>query len=265
MLNPFLPRSVHAWLRPSLLFLAAACVLAVAAPARAAVTTFAQFTNGGANNFVYTNNGTNATFNASSIAVQFNYSNILNLPADLTGNQAATLTLSSRTNAPAQNFGGFGVESINGSNGVTTTVNTIVITRNTAAAQGNGTRTVLLRVEFATATLSGPVPGNAATLSGSSTTSTVTFSSDFLDFSQTTQRDLGLSFSSVLPNLSINANNFFNNFTAAGTGTFSSDPVPNVVPEGDSSQALGVLVGVVGLWELLRRVRRSWSVLRREG
>lgn len=246
----FSRRSFLTLLRPLVLVGAA---LATAAHARAAVTTFAQFTNNGVNNFNYTNNGTSATFNAASIPVQFNYSNIVGLPADLSGNQTATLTLASRTNAPVQTLGSFGLENINGSNGTTTIVNSIVITRNGTAAEGNGTRTVLLRIDFARADLSGTVGGNSATLGASSNNTTVTFSSDFLNFSQTTQRDLALSFSSVVPGLTINANSFFNSFTAAGTGTFSADPVPTVVPEAAALLPLGVLFGAIGAVELARR------------
>ena len=60
---------------------------------------------------------------------------------------------------------------------------------------------------------------------------TVTFSSDFLDFSTTTIRDFSLSLQSWISNggngLSIDTlDNYFNSATATATGTFDSDSMP---------------------------------------
>ncbi len=69
------------------------------------------------------------------------------------------------------------------------------------------------------------------------------------------ERDLGLTFSSIVPSLSIGANGFFNDFTAAGTGTFSSNPVPTFIPEPSTYMMMGV--GMVGAFGLAFRRRRQ--------
>jgi hypothetical protein len=129
----------------------------------------------------------------------------------------------------------------------------ITIRRDSAAAEGNGSRDILLQVVFTPFTFSGS--GGSGGFSASSLSGFVSFSSDFLDFSNTTQRDIGLSFSSILPGLSIGANGFFNNFTAAGTGTFSSNPVPMFIPEPSTYLMMGVaLVGMFGFAVRRRRL-----------
>jgi hypothetical protein len=99
----------------------------------------------------------------------------------------------------------------------------ITITRDTPAAEGNGGRTLLLQAVFTPFTFSGS--GGSGALGASTLTGTVTFTSDFLGFQNSTERDLALAFSSISPGLSIGANGFFNNFTAAGTGSFSANNI----------------------------------------
>ncbi|MBV9097214.1 MAG: PEP-CTERM sorting domain-containing protein, partial [Frankiaceae bacterium] len=75
---------------------------------------------------------------------------------------------------------------------------------------------------------------NSSTLGGS----TVTFTSDFLDFSNTVERDRGLTLTSIVPSLGRHTglNGALNSFRATAGGQFSSDPAPlinglAVVPE----------------------------------
>jgi hypothetical protein len=230
----------------------------VVAPfASAQLTTFAQFLqNGGGNAFNYTSQGTagqpggSASLSTSNTALFFTYTSIVGLPVDLTGIQNAHITFTSFTTlGPTVSSNGFD-EVFNGSGGNSAM---ITISRDTPAAEGNGSRTILLQVIFTPFTFSGS--GGSGAFSASSLSGSVTFASDFLDFSNTIQRDLGLSFSSISPPLSIGANGFFNSFTAAGTGTFSSNPVPMFIPEPSTYLMMGVaLVGLLGYAVRRRRL-----------
>ncbi len=71
------------------------------------------------------------------------------MPADLTGNQDATLAMTSSSTGNASVLGGIvGTQTFNGQ------TNTITITRDTPAAEGTGTKTNLLTITF-TGTLLG--------------------------------------------------------------------------------------------------------------
>jgi hypothetical protein len=74
--------------------------------------------------------------------------------------------------------------------------------------------------------------GGGGALSASSLTGTVTFTSDFLAFQNSGERNLALAFSSISPGLYIGANGFFGDLTAAGTGTFSAQNFENIVVPG---------------------------------
>jgi hypothetical protein len=74
--------------------------------------------------------------------------------------------------------------------------------------------------------LSGNLGGQTASFFATTPTQNVTFSSDFLTFANTTERNFALSFSNITPQLSLGPGGFFDSFTAAGTGTFASSPRP---------------------------------------
>ena len=228
----------------------------IAPIARGQLTTFAQFfqQDSGTNAFFYQSSGVagsggSATFNSSNTPIYFNFSNsIAGLPADLTGIQNAHLTFTSFTTlGPTTASGGF-IENFNGS-GANSAM--ITITRDTPAGEGNGSRTILLQVIFTPYNFLGS--GGSGAASASSLSGTVTFASDFLDFGAAIQRDVGLSFSSIVPSLSIGANGFFNSFSAAGTGTFSSDPIPTFIPEPSTIAMLGAGLLGAAVWVLRRR------------
>jgi hypothetical protein len=88
--------------------------------------------------------------------------------------------------------------------------------------------------------------GGSGALSASSISGTVTFTSDFLSFQNSVQRDLALAFSSISPSLHIGANGFLADFSAAGTGTFSSDHIENLVAPGPTLE-IRALPGAVQL------------------
>jgi uncharacterized repeat protein (TIGR01451 family) len=185
--------------------------------------TFGEFSQRAAgSDFSFTNNGgTSGSFNTGTggSAVLFTLENIVgSLPADLQGSQNAHVFLTSSTTTPATPSG-------TDLNQPLDTVSTLRVVRDTPAAEGSGNRTNLLTVQF-TGTISGAAGGDSAILSGGSAGDTVTFTSDFLDFSSATERDLTLSHSSLLPSLTLGPGGFLADFTASGVGNFRSDAAP---------------------------------------
>jgi hypothetical protein len=161
--------------------------------ANAQLTTFAQFIQSGTGSpFSYTSSGTagaggSASMSGTNVDIFFRYLGIANLPADLTGLQNAQLTFTSFTSlGPTVSSNGF--DNIFNGSGVNSAM--ITITRDTPAAEGNGSQTILLRVVFTPFTFSGS--GGSGGFNASSLSGTVTFSSDFLDFPSSVERDLGL-------------------------------------------------------------------------
>ena len=195
--------------------------------------TFGQFfERAGGQDFIFTNSTTGATLSTVSggSPVFFVYQNINNLDSSLQGVQNARVIVSVATTTPATTTSG-----TNLTQPINSSVSTIMLIRDTPAPAGVGTglRTNLLTVTFSPNVGTPDITGNAGNtstaLSAGSGDNIVTFSSDFLTFSATTARALALSFSSVSPSLSIGNGGFLNSFTAASSGTFSSNPAPTIV------------------------------------
>jgi len=192
---------------------------------KAQTTTFAQFVERtGGQDFVFTNNALNADFTTigGGSPIWFFYSNINNLPAELQGVQFAHLFVTTTTTQTASDNSGTLTQPFN------QTV-TVQIIRDTPASVGTGSRTNLLTAVFSPTVNGTPGivgSGSSATFSASTPSHNVTFTSDFLSFGLTTQRNLGFSFSSVTPSLAIGNGGFLQSFTAAATGTFASNPPP---------------------------------------
>jgi len=161
------------------------------------------------------------------------------LPADLQGAQAAILSLtSSTTSAVATAFGGsVGDEQTLGSGQL---ADVLSITRNTPAAEGNGSRNNLLTMTF-TGQLFGALGGHSPQLAADTNFGyVVTYSSDFLKFTGATQQNnFTLNFTSWTTTaadanngngLEIAADNYFESAIASGSATFESDSVA-VLPE----------------------------------
>ena len=96
----------------------------------------------------------------------------------------------------------------------------------------------LLSGTFTNSTLFGGA--SSASTSSSTLAAVVTFTSDFLDFSNTVNRDRGLTLTSINPALVVHtgANKSLSSFRATAGGQFSSDPAPlinglAIVPEPD--------------------------------
>ena len=197
-----------------------------------ATTNIAQFLEPvGAKDYVFTNNTVNASFSVVSggSPVIFFYQNITGLDASLQGTQNAHVTITTTTTTPGSVTTGTVNQPLN------QTI-TIAVIRDTPAAVGNGTRRNLLTATITpntnTPLLTGSTGGNSANLNATTSPTSmdhnVVFTSDFLNFAQTTARNLSLAFSAVTPQLALGTGNFLQNFTAAGAGTFASNPVPTV-------------------------------------
>lgn len=192
----------------------------------AQTTTFAQFVQQDAQqDFVLTNNTSSSDFTSVSggTPVYFFYSNIAGLDPSLIGPQFGRMYVTSTTSQP-------GVLNLGS---VTQPMNQSILVqviRDTPAPVGSGSRTNLLTAIISpagqTPGIVGTSGGNSANLSATTPEHVVTFSSDFLLFGLTIQRNLSFSFSSVAPSLSLGSGSFLQNFAAAGSGTFASNPPP---------------------------------------
>jgi hypothetical protein len=221
----------------------------------ASVATFGQFTQVAAgNDFKFTSKNVSADFVAAT-HVSFTFSNIPGLTADLTGPQDATLTLTAHTTTAVTSIGTNRRQRFDSF--------LLQITRNTPTQDG---KTNLLTIDLtpaaingAKAALSGTNGSGAATLSGGTGAGlTVLFTSDYLDFTGTLLRDIALSFTSITPSYAKGTGagaNFLKSFTAAGTGTFSTDAPPTFIPPVPEPASMAVLLVGGGLL-MGRRVRR---------
>ena len=234
--------------------LAALC----AAPAQAVPQNFAQFTEGvGAppKPFTFTNSGASSTFSlVGSIPVNFVYQTPNGYGTAPGQTIAATLTFTSQVSAPAATGFGF----------IGQPMQNILLTF-TANAPVSGFSN-LLTVSMTTGTLAGQNGGSTASLSGTQSSTSfdqVNYASDFLDFSiPFSNKNFNLSFDSVVPIFTLNANGYVDSFNASGTGTFGSDPVPPSRPPGGVVPEPGTLVlagmgAFSGLGMLRRRSRRG--------
>jgi hypothetical protein len=262
---------------------AAVSALSMAAPASAVVTTFASFnaTAGGnifflndgtgGNNTTYRSNGTGGTISTTnsafnirpasavpgSVAVTFSFlqpalSSISNVGANFTLNATTTAT-------PTASFGGFSFQNnLTGSFSFIST-SAITIGANNFAAGSN-----LLSGTFSQATIFGQTGGTSGSLSASTPGGFIIYTSDFLNFAGTSNRDMALSLTAVtslINNVNAGLNSAtgraLRSFRATSTGSFSSDPAPlvTVVPE---PQTWGLMI--VGFAMVGATLRRRKSV-----
>lgn len=256
----------------------------VATPAAAVVTTFASFNASTTGNIFYANNGTggsnqtyrsngtggtisttNSAFNvrpAQAVpgAAPVTFSFLNNSLSPFVTNLPAAFTLSATVaNSPIVTFSGFKVmENFSGNFSFLTT-SAMTIGSVTYAAGSN-----LLSGTFSTATIFGPTGGTSGSFSSSTISSSISYTSDFLSFTNTTDRDLALTLTGItslatgvnrgLNNVNGNA---FRSFRGTATGSFSSDPAPlvlNTVPE---PQTWGLMILGFGMVGVASRRRKS--------
>ncbi|OSZ69219.1 hypothetical protein CAP39_10575 [Sphingomonas sp. IBVSS1] len=246
----------------------AATALTASAPAAAVTTTFANFSAQGAQgNFRWVRSGNNATFyttdttgNQAGRQVTFSFLQpsispfVTNINAvwTMSGSVTNTIaTISGNTLNQANLTGSFSF----------ITTQAITIGANTFAAGSN-----LLSGSFSLAQLSGTRGGNSAGISGSTPpTNSVTYTSDFLTFGNTNDRNFAINLTSVNPVLQaagggtpFTPTSAVNSFRAVAGGSFSSDPAPIVtaVPEPGTWALMIAGMGLVGF----ARRRRQISV-----
>jgi hypothetical protein len=205
--------------------------------AQAQTITFAQFfEQNGTQDFQFVNNISSANFQTipGGSPILFQYQNVLGLPAELAGPQQAHLYLSASATTPATLNGTQARQNLQSV--------TIQIIRDTPATIGNGTRTNLLTATVTAGfpAILGDLAENSASLLASTPTDNITFTSDFLIFSGTSQRNFGLSFSSITPALSIGPGGFLQSFISAGTGTFAANTSPVCSPCGTTAATVTV-------------------------
>jgi hypothetical protein len=221
----------------------------LATTAHATLTTFAQFGQINSNQpFVFTNASASSTFSLASTPINFTYlitngygstiGSSINAHMTITSTVAA-VTSSSGT-SPNRNFD----QSLTG-----------ITIQFIADTPVNGQTNLLTILAGAGATssgglLSGREGRTTGNLDGSQSPGggdSIIMSSDFLDFSNTTQRDYSVSLNAITPAMGLNANNYLNTFAANATGTFASDPVPITIPEPNSIVLLVLSGAGVGI------------------
>jgi hypothetical protein len=245
---------------------AVAAAALVASPSQAVITTFASYTaiGTGANVYWKNNNGTangtggsiytiansNAT-TPGTAKISFSFlqgalSPVTNVVADFT-------LLASVTNSPALTAGGFKIEqNIAGSFSILSTT-AISIGSTTFAAGAN-----LLSGTFTLGTIFGATNGTSGSFSSATTSgATITYTSDFLDFLPTLDRDFALSLTSITPGLNSSTNRALRTFKALSTGSFSTDPAPTPIVAVPEAATWAMFIGGFGLMGASLRRRRA--------
>jgi hypothetical protein len=229
----------------SFLAVAACAASLVAAPAFAAdsFAIFGQQTGVDTVTFANNSDGTGTLSSDGSALFDFKFiSPFLSfLDPDLTSYQDAFFSLDATAVGPAAISGGVVEQSI--SNGV------ITFTRATPL-EG---KTNLLTIAFTDAFLWGPQGAFGLNLIGSAATGTVTFTSDFVDFSSATERDFNFSIQGMTTPVGLGAGGVLNSFTADANGIASANAA-GAIPE-PGTWALMIL-GFGGMGAMLRTRKR---------
>jgi hypothetical protein len=251
--------------------------IAAATPSYAVVTTFADFSAinqtrnvrwqkvGSQGGSIYTiANGTSNT--PGSVNVKFSFLQSYFTSNNLAQNITAVFTLSGTTvGDPANNSGGFLTQNIDTLTFSFKSTAPITVGTTTYAAGSN----LLSGTVVNNSTLAGTSGGFSAALTNSTGAgNTVTYTSDFLDFSNTVNRSFSLSLDALLAGVgSPPVNQGFNagshqsvsSFRASATGGFSSDPAPiiNAVPEPAIWGMMIAGFGVVGFQSRRRRAIKT--------
>jgi hypothetical protein len=161
--------------------------------------------------------------------------------------------LASVTNSPALTAGPFKIEqNIVGSFSILST-SAITIGGTTFAAGAN-----LLSGSFTLGTIFGGTNSTSGSFSSATTSgATITYTSDFLDFLPTLDRDFALSLTSITPGLNNSTNRALRTFKALSTGSFSTDPAPTPIVAVPEAATWAMFIGGFGLMGASLRRRRT--------
>jgi hypothetical protein len=251
---------------------AAALVGAVTLAAPANAVTFANFTQTGTTKTVHwvrdANSGAgslngslftgpDATTHAG-VAVKFNFQ--LESLADFS-NLSAIMTLNAREVGHAATFTGApdnvvtqtGVDGDTATTGFSIIYNgpTVVIDGRTLSAGAN-----LLSGKFTNIWIQGVKLANAGAASDSDPTpGTITYTSDFINFANTTERGLSWDLTSISPVLNYQLGKAMPSFNASLAGSFSAAPIPEPV-------MWAMMIGGFGLAGAMLRQRRRMAFVR---
>ncbi len=154
---------------------------------------------------------------------------------------AATFNLAATTSAGAV-FGGLGIAPV--------TTGTLSFLSSSAVTYNGHTGVNLLTAAFTSGALTGNIGGSTANYGTSTPPYIVTFTSDFLDFSTSTARDLALAINAINPLLSAsNTNGGLAQFSGTVSGNFGADAtggIGSTVPEPAAWAMLIAGFGIVG-------------------
>jgi hypothetical protein len=258
-------------MKATILGVAALASFVSATPASAVISTFAAFTPvSSARNVRWVNNGvaktsavnntttgtggylyttSTATSNAPGIAkVNFEF---FQLP--LLGMMPANFFMDvTVTNKPAQLLAGIYIQQVVNGTFSFTSQNAFSVGATNYAAGTN-----LLTGTYMNAAIVGA--GSSGSFSGNNTTvgSTLTYTSDVLDFSNVVDTDFSMSFTSLTPAFFRTATKALRSFRANAGGSFSSDPAPiPPIPEPEVWAMMVVGFGLIGV-QVRRRARRT--------
>ena len=237
----------------SLATLATISALSSSVPAAALVTTFATYipANQSVFNMRYEQTAT-ASGNLYTIAApnanvpgatETRFSFVNSALASL-GVLDANLTLfASVVDNPALSVGGFLVQNIDrGSFSFTYSGLVPLVVGSSIYTTGAN----LLSGFFTNANGFGTVAGSSGSVFGSTPEGSITYTSDFLTFGATSNKDFSLALTSITPVLSrLNANSSIASFRASSSGLFSTEAA--VVPEPEAWAMLVVGFGFIGL------------------
>lgn len=254
-------------IKAAILGVAAFAATLTAIPAAAVVTTFANFSAGvgGANvRWVNAGSNTNAVFYTTASntgtapagrSVSFTF---LQNAFNTIGAVNAIWTLSGTVTNTSATINGANIVQNNVA-GAFSFISTSAITLgSTTYSPGSN----LLSGTFTNATVSGARGGTSAGFNGSTPTSLITYSSDFLTFVPGSNFDFAMSLSQINPTLNAlptagTPTRALRTFRAVATGQFSSDPAPIAnVPEPQVWAMFVVGFGLIGI-QVRRRGNRS--------
>jgi hypothetical protein len=241
-----------------------AASMLVATPSQATITNFASFSAVNANSNVYWKNSAvdgassksgslftsaNGGSTAGSTTIKFSF---LQPGLSVVSNVTATFTLlASVTNVAASSLGPQQTQK-----GLTGAFSIISTTPITIAGHTYAAGTNLLSATFTNATINGTTSGGVRDSTAGVNAGTIVYTSAFLNFLPTVDKDFSLSMTSITPALAHSTGNALKTFRANATGTFSTDPVPTIVIPVPESATWAMFIGGFGLMGAALRRRR---------